>query len=127
MNVRDKAYWHQICALKDSTYPNMSQAAFLKNDSTGKEMIGTKSECQLFENYYKMFKAGTLLPNSNKRKRLGEYVNVKLKLVRYINHQASLYEQDKYGLSWSFLKEKARAYALGEESKEHQQFNASPG
>ena len=100
LNVRDKAYWHHIFALNDSTYPNMSQAAFLRNDATGKDMIGTRSKFQSFGKYYKMFKAGTLLPNSNKRKRLGKYVNVKLTLVRYINHQARLYKQDKFGLSW---------------------------
>ena len=55
VNVRDKAYWHQICDLKDSSYPKMSQAVFLKNDATGKDMIGTRSECQLFGNCYKMF------------------------------------------------------------------------
>ena len=43
VNVRDKAYWHHICTLKDSTYSNMSQAAFLKNDATGKDMIGKRS------------------------------------------------------------------------------------
>ena len=100
VNVRDKAYWHHIFALKDSTYPNMSQAAFLQNDATGKDIIGTRRKCKSFVKYYKMFKAGTLLPNSNKRKRLGKYVNVKLTLVRYINHQARLYKQDKFGLSW---------------------------
>ena len=74
-----------------------------------------------------MFKAGTLLPNSNKRKRLGKYVNVELKLVRYINHRARLYKQDKCGPSLLFLQEKARAYAFDEESDEYQQFDASPG
>ena len=83
VNVRDNSYWHHICALKDSTYPNMSQADFLQNDATGKDMIGTRSEFQSFGNYYKMFKAGTLLPNSNKRKRLGKYVNVRLKARLY--------------------------------------------
>ena len=90
-------------------------------------MIGTRSECQLFGKYYNMFKAGTLLPNSNKRNRLGKYVNVELKLVRYINHQSRLYKQYKYGLSWSFLQEKARAYALDEEFDKYQQFDASSG
>ena len=74
-----------------------------------------------------MFKAGTLLPNSNKNKRLGKYVNAELKLVRYINHRARLYKKDKCGLSWSFLQEEARAYALDEESDEYQQFDVSPG
>ena len=74
-----------------------------------------------------MFKAETLLPYSKKRKRLGKHVNVELKLVRYINHQTRLYKQDTYGLSWSLLKEKVRAYALDEESDEYQQFDASPG
>ena len=74
-----------------------------------------------------MFKAGTLLPNSNKRKRLGDYVNVELKLVRYINRQSRLYKQDKCGLSWSYLQEKARAYALDKESNKYQKFDASPG
>ena len=80
----------------------------------------------MFGKYYKMFKAGNLLQNSNKRKRLGKYVSVEMKLVRYINHRARLYEQKKCGPSWSFLQEKARAYALDEESDEYQQFNASP-
>ena len=127
VNVRDKAYWHHICAIKDSTYPNMSQADFLQNDATGKDMIGTRSGCQSFGKYYNMFKAGTLLPNSNKRKRLGKYVNVELKLVRYINHRARLYKQDTCVLSWLFLQEKARAYELDEESDEYQQLDASPG
>ena len=105
----------------------MSQADFLQNDATGKDMIRTRSKCQSFGKYYKIFKSGTLLPNFKKRKRLGKYVNVKLKLVRYINHQARLYKQDKCGLSWSFLQEKARAYALDKESDEYQQFDASPG
>ena len=74
-----------------------------------------------------MFKAGTLLPNYNKSKRLGKYVNVKLKPMRYINHQERIYKKDKCGLSWSFLQEKARAYALNEESDEYQNFDASPG
>ena len=100
VNMRDKAYWHHLCALKDLTYPNMSQAAFLRNDTTGKDRLGTRSKCQSFGKYYKMFKAGNILQNSNKRKRLGKYVNVELKLVRYINHQARLYKQDKCGLSW---------------------------
>ena len=90
-------------------------------------MIGTRSECQSFGKYYKMFKAGTLPPNSNKRNCLGKYVNFELKLVRYINHQARLYKQDKCGLSWSFLQEKARVYVLDEESDEYQQFDTSPG
>ena len=112
VNVRYKEYWNHICALKDSTYPNMSQEAFLRNDATGKDMIGTRSEFQSFGKYYKIFKAVTLLPNSNKRKRLGKYVSVELKLVRYIIHQERLCKQDKCGLSWSFLQEKACAYAL---------------
>ena len=112
VNVRDKAYWNHICALKESTYTKMSQVAFLQNYETGKDMIGTKSGCQSFVKYYKMFKAGTLLPNPKKSKRLGKYVNVELKLVRYINHQARFYKQDKCGLSWSFLQEKACAYTL---------------
>ena len=76
VNVRDKSYWHHICALKNSTYPNMSQATFLRNDATGKDRIGTRSEFQSFENYYRIFKARTLLPHSNKRKCVGKYVNV---------------------------------------------------
>ena len=74
-----------------------------------------------------MFKTGTLLPNSNKRKCLGKYVNVEMKLVIYINHCARLYKQDKCGLSWSCLQENACTYALDEESDEYQQFDASPG
>ena len=54
VNMRDKSYWHHICALEDSTYPNMSQAYLLQNDATGKDMIGTRSECQTFGKYYKM-------------------------------------------------------------------------
>ena len=103
MNVIDKAYWHHICALKDLAYPNMSQASFLRNDANSKDKMGTRSEYQSFVNYYKIFKTGTLLSNSNKRKRLGKYVNVELKLVRYINHRERLYKQDKCGLSWFFL------------------------
>ena len=60
VNVRDKAYWHHIFALKDWTHTNMSQADFLQNDATGKDMIGTRSECQLFGKYHE------ILPNSNK-------------------------------------------------------------
>ena len=90
-------------------------------------MIGIRSKCQSFGNYYNMFKAGTLLPNSNNRKPLGKYVNVELKLVRYINLRERLYKQDKCGLSWLFLKQKARAYALDEESYKYQKFDASPG
>ena len=127
VNVRDKAYWHHICTLKDLTYPIMSQAAFLRNDTAGKDMIGTRIEYQSLGKYYNMFKAGNLLPNSNKRKQLGKYVNVELKLMRYINHQARLYNQDKCGLSWSYLQKKARAYALDEYSDKYQQFDASPG
>ena len=74
-----------------------------------------------------MFKAGTLLLDTNKNKRLGNYVNVELKLVRYINHQARLYKQDNCGMHWSFLQEKARVYALDEESDKYQKFDNSPG
>ena len=84
----------------------MSQADFPRNDATGKDMIGTRSKCQSFGKYYKMFKAVTLLQNSNKRKRLVNHVNVDLKLVRYINHQARIYKQDKCGMSWSFLQKR---------------------
>ena len=105
----------------------MSQSDFLQNDATGKDIIVTRSGCQSFGKYYNMLKSGTLLPNSNKRKHLGKYVNFELKLVRYINLRARLYKQDKCGMSWLFLLEKARAYALDEESGEYQQFDASPG
>ena len=114
VNVKDKVYWHHVCSIKDSTYPNMYLAAFLQNYATKKDMIGTSSKCQSFGKYYNIFKAGTLLLNSNKNKRLGKYVNVELKLVNCINHQSRLYKKDKCGLIWLFLQEKARAHALDE-------------
>ena len=47
---QQKEALRQVCEYRVETRDD-----FLRNDATGKDMIGTRSECQLFGNYYKMF------------------------------------------------------------------------
>ncbi len=67
---------------------------------------------QVFNRYLKKKKqSGQLLNNEAKRNKKTMYDEVKEKLLQCIELQQQLYTQDKCGLSWALLREKAVFFA----------------
>ena len=59
----------------------------------------------------KAFYAGTLMGSDRKRDRVGTYLPVEEKLLKYIELRSQLFVRDKCGLSYLYLQEKARHFA----------------
>ncbi len=73
--------------------------------------VNANEHQQIFQRKMKAFHAGTLMGGDRKRDRVGAYLPVEEKLLKYIELRSQLFVRDKCGLSYLYLQEKARHFA----------------
>jgi hypothetical protein len=108
--------WYEACEEFTTTSTKWkSKKAFLLSDITSNKFQGSDSEVRSFGEWLKKFHAGTLKPSdgSSKRERKPDFPEVEAMLVGYIRSRKKKSEQgeDKVGISWQIMQEKALEYA----------------
>ena len=105
------SFWYGLCKTYVEKYDGtISQAEFLRSSNSGPTVAGTQSERNTFSRNVKRYKAGDLEPLDTVRIKARKYTTVEEKVVQYVDLRSKLYQHDKCGLSWFYLKEKAEQF-----------------
>ncbi len=105
---RPQSFWHDLC-LKYTQSKFSSANSFLRAAESGTDV--SLDDARTFTRVLKKFKEGRLNNDEQKRNKLSPYEDIKARLLKYIELQERLCNQDKSGLSWGLLKQKALVFA----------------
>ena len=122
--TKSKKDWFIVCQTYDQLATQVTVREFLRSADSGSNFSGTNSEVVSFSRHFKRYKSGHLQPSESIRIKTSSFPDVESKLIAYIELRARYYKRDKYGVSHSLLKEKAKKFA---EDLNIKDFNASNG
>jgi hypothetical protein len=76
---RPQSFWHGLCSIHDelvkTAAKRISHVAFLQSDKSGPDIDGSRPNCAMFGNKYKLFKEGKLLLTDMRRVRRQRTMN----------------------------------------------------